>query len=570
MKNTTCLPVIAFSPAKVLTTLGAKAGLALLLLCFAAGIFAQKTLVERRPGEIIIQLEPGANLQNTLSELNRDAPGVFSLKSTLSKDWNIFLLNMEENQENNAQMLLIARRAPSIHTAQWNHKVQERSVEPNDTEWWRQGNMTFINAPEVWETSTGGLTPNGDTIVVAVLEKGALLTHPDLAPNRFWNWNEIPNNDVDDDGNGFKDDFGGWNPQTQADDLGNKGYHGTAVCGIIGARGNNSLGVTGVNWNVKLMNISGMEYESEIIQGYEYVGKMRRLYNQTNGAKGAFVVATNASFGFDGERADDHPVWCALYDSLGKVGILSVGATANDPVDVDVVGDMPTTCPSEYFIAVTNITKSGIKVQSAGFGSISIDLGAPGIDTYSTFNSGGPGNDQPSYNNIGGCSASAPHVSGGIGLLYSLGCEPFTSDALTSPTTCARRVRDVILNNTEPNSTLAGITTTGGHLDLGNALEGVRNICDGATVGPLELLEVKILQGGNRVRIYYQTPSFQPYDFRVFNMLGQQLFEKQWIPEQFSESYYDFEFETANLPRGVYIYTIGKGDVIRSIKIPKI
>ena len=553
MKNATCL---------------------LLFLFCAHAALAQSTAPERRPGEMIIQLEPGSSLQTALLELNRSTNEAFSLKMNLAKEWNIFLLQVNENQDNSEQILSAARRAPSIHSAQWNYKVQERALEPNDSEWWRQGDMTFIHAPDVWETSTGGLTPNGDTIVVAVLEKGALLTHPDLAPNRYWNWQDAPVNGtkdgIDNDGNGFVDDFGGYNPQTGSDDLGTKGFHGTAVCGIIGARGNNSQGVTGVNWFVKLLNISGMDFESEIIQGYEYVGNMRRIYNQTNGAKGAFIVATNASFGFDFERAVDHPIWCAVYDSLGKVGVLNVGATINSNVDVDTQGDMPTTCPSEYLIAVTNVTKSGTKVQGAGYGNVSIDLGAPGSDTYSTYNSGGQGNDIPSYNAIGGCSAAAPHVTGGIALLYSLGCEPFTSDAITNPVACARRVRDVILNNVEPNGTLTGITTTGGHLDLGNALDGVRKICDGATVGPLQLLDVRILQEGSRVRVYYQTPNFQPYTFRVFNMLGQQLFEDQWTPQQFSESYYDFDFDTANLPKGVYVFSIGRGNAIKSIKIPKI
>lgn len=547
MKNTTCL---------------------LFCLCFVTGILAQTTVPERRPGEMIVQLEPGMSIQSALSEINRQTNGQFSLKKKLAQDWGIYLLQFEETQDNAAQLLATVRRAPSVQIAQWNSRVQERSIEPNDPEWWRQGDMTLINAPEVWETSTGGLTLNGDTIVAAILEKGSLLTHPDLAPNRFWNWHEIPNNDIDDDGNGFVDDFGGWNPQTQADDLGNKGFHGTAVSGIVGARGNNLEGVTGVNWNVKLMNISGMDFESEIIEGYQYVGKMRRIYNQTNGAKGAFVVATNASFGFDFERAEDHPVWCAVYDSLGKVGILSVGATINSNVDVDEKGDMPTTCPSEYLISVTNITKAGVKVQAAGYGSMSIDLGAPGSDTYSTYNSGSPGNDIPSYNAIGGCSAAAPHVTGGIALLYSLGCEPFTSDALSSPVTCARRVRDAILNNSEPNSTLDGITTTGGHLDLGNALDGVRKICDGAKVGPLEFVSVRTLQDGNKMRVYYQTPNFQPYTFRVFNMLGQLMFEQKLEPQQFSENYLDFE--TTYLPRGVYVMSIGRGDAIKSRKFPKI
>jgi subtilisin family serine protease len=549
MKNATCLFVLLFC-----------AHLAL----------AQRVAPERRPGEIIIQLVPGANIRDLIAELNRNASGPISLKQTLADDWNIHLLQVVENQDNSEQTLLALRRLSSIQSAQFNYKVEERSLEPNDTEWWRQGDMTLINAPEVWESSTGGLTPNGDTIVVAVLEKGALLTHPDLAPNRFWNWHEIPGNDIDDDGNGYIDDFGGWNPQTQADDLGNKGSHGTAVNGIIGARGNNEQGIAGVNWTVKLMSIAGMDFESEIIQGYQYAGKMRKQYNETNGEKGAFIVATNASFGFDFERGEDHPIWCSLYDSLGHLGILSVAATANLNINVDLQGDMPTTCSSEYLISVTNINKSGSKVPLAGYGKTHIDLGAPGSDTYSTYNSGGPNNDLPSYNAIGGCSAAAPHVTGGIALFYSLGCEPFTSDAISNPAACARRVRDVILNNVEPNSTLEGITSTGGHLNLGSALAGVRELCEGARVGPLELLEVQVLQNGSRIRVYYQTPNFQAYNFRIFNMLGQQLYEEEFTPLQFSENYTDFDFDMNLLPRGVYVVTVGRGDVIRSKKIPKI
>jgi subtilisin family serine protease len=547
-----------------------KNATSLFVLLFCAHLaLAQGVAPERRLGEIIIQLVPGANIRDVLSELNRNASGAISLKQTLADDWNIHLLQVVENQDNSEQILRALRRLSSIQSAQFNYKVEERSLEPNDTEWWRQGDMTLINAPEVWESSTGGLTPKGDTIVVAVLEKGALLTHPDLAPNRFWNWHEIPGNDIDDDGNGYIDDFGGWNPQTQADDLGSKGFHGTAVNGIIGARGNNEQGIAGVNWTVKLLNIAGMDYESEIIQGYQYVGKMRQLYNQTNGEKGAFIVATNASFGFDFERAEDHPIWCSLYDSLGQLGVLSVGATINKNVNVDLEGDMPTTCPSEYLIAVTNINKSGSKVPIAGYGKTHIDLGAPGSDTYSTYSSG-PNNDLPSYNTIGGCSAAAPHVTGGIALFYSLGCEPFTSDAISNPAACARRVRDVILNNVEPNSTLEGITSTGGHLNLGSALAGVRELCEGAQVGPLELLEVRVLQSGSRIRVYYQTPNFQAYNFRIFNMLGQQLYEQEFTPLQFSENYTDFDFDMNLLPRGVYVVTVGRGDVIRSKKIPKI
>jgi len=561
--------LFTLSPILVLTTNHFMKNLACILLFL--GVFsalrAQNSATEKRPGEIIVQLEPGITLPSILTILNRSYPNTFAWKQDLAVDWNMYLLETTGNQDNAQDLLRAVQRLSNVRSAQWNHKVQERSLEPNDADWFRQDDMTLINAPEVWSATIGGLTPQGDTIVVAVMEKGGLYTHPDLAANRFWNWLEIPDNGVDDDNNGYIDDFGGWNPQTQADDMGGKGFHGTAVAGIIGAKGNNEIGVTGVNWDVKLMNIAGMDYESEIIQGYQYVGRMRKVYNQTNGAKGAFIVATNASFGFDFARAEDHPVWCAVYDSLGKVGVLSVGATINSNVNVDLQGDMPTSCPSEYLIAVTNINKSGNRVFNSGYGEKHIDLGAPGQDTYTTYNSGTFLNDLPSYGMIGGCSAAAPHVAGGIALLYSLDCEIFTSDAISDPISCVRRVRDAILENVEPNTSLKGLTVTAGHLDLGRSLEAIREWCKGAKVGPLEIPEVRIMNGGNMVRIYYQTPNFQPYSFRLFNMLGQQLYETKIAPQQFSENYVDFD--VSNLPKAVYVISIGRGDVIKSVKFPK-
>jgi subtilisin family serine protease len=115
---------------------------------------------------------------------------------------------------------------------------------------------------------------------------------------------------------------------------------------------------------------------------------------------------------------------------------------------------------------------------------------------------------------IGGTSAATPHVTGAVALLYSMGCESFTSDAVSNPVACARRIRDVILNNTAPNPTLKDITTTGGNLDLKLALGGITELCEGK-VGPLSFLKVRNYQDNNIVRLYYQTPLFFAYNFRV-------------------------------------------------------
>lgn len=521
----------------------------------------------RRAGEIMLQLTPDANLSTVVSDLNRQTSNAAALvvKKTLAPNWHIYLLQFDETAVEADQMLSLARKHPGVQFVQLNFKTEERNTEPNDLEWWRQDNMSLINAPKAWDASTGGLTPQGDTIVVAVLERGVLFTHPDLAPNRWWNWHEIPNDGIDNDGNGFIDDFGGWNPRTLADDTGTNGVHGTQVNGIIGAAGNNLMGVAGVNWNVKLMSLADVQWEDEIVDAYYYIAQMRRIYNETQGAKGAFVVATNASLGLDGQRASDHPMWCAAYDSLGKVGVLSIGATANANVNVDVVGDMPTTCTSQYLITVNNVDKTGDKVLSTGYGANSIDLGAPGQECYTTTNLSPGGANTPGYGTISGTSAAAPHVTGALGLLYSMSCENFTIDALTAPPVCAIRVRDLMLENTNPNSTLEGITTTGGSLDLERAVDAIRVLCDGL-VGPLEILSVQDLPG-NQWHIEFQTPIFQPYKFRVFNMLGQQLYEREITPQRFAANYIDYD--ASDLPNGIYVMSIGRGKFIKSRKFPK-
>jgi hypothetical protein len=494
------------------------------------------------------------------------ASSPFAWVKTVAPDWHIYLVGYDAQQMNAETAIAQMRKIPGVITVQQNHRAPDRSVEPNDPNWLQQDDMTLIETPKAWGSSTGGLTPAGDTIVVAVLEKGILFSHPDLAPNRWYNYHEIPDNGIDDDNNGYVDDFRGWDPRTKKDDTGTNANHGTAITGIIGAKGNNSVGVTGVNWNVKMMSITNVEFEDEIIAAYNYANKMRKLYNSSNGKKGAFVVATNASFGIDNAQPEAHPIWCAVYDSCGLNGILNIAATSNSNVNVEVTGDMPTRCSSEYLVAVTNITKLGVKAPSTGYGKVSIDLGAPGNETYTTANTGSTAQPVPTYTKIGGTSAATPHVTGAVGLMYSFDCKTFTSDALSDPAACARRVRDAILLNTEPEPTLSNITTTGGYLNLGNILDAVIKLCDG-TVGPLQILKLNSQSGGQKITVFYQTPIFDTYSFRVFNALGQLIYEEKLHPQQFQANFVDFD--ASFLPSGMYVATISKGNNIVSRKFPK-
>ena len=138
-----------------------------------------------------------------------------------------------------------------------------------------------IDADSAWAISTGGLTALGDTIVVCVIDGGIDLNHDDLTPNRWINYAEIPNNGIDDDNNGFVDDRLGWNTGAGNDNISGSS-HGTAVAGIIGAKGDNGTGVAGVNWDVKLMIVrGGSGVESEVLEAYTYPLNLRKKYDMS-------------------------------------------------------------------------------------------------------------------------------------------------------------------------------------------------------------------------------------------------------------------------------------------------
>ena len=217
-----------------------------------------------------------------------------------------------------------------------------------------------------------------------MIESGNL-DHNDISPNRGINAAEIPGNNTDDDGNGYIDDYNGWNVNQNNDNYGTGG-HGTNCLGMIGAKGNNGSMVAGANWDVKLMVVADQNGSSQasVIAAYTYPLVQRQIWNQSNGAQGAFVVATSSSWGIDGANPANYPAWCAFYDTLGVHGIISVGATTNQNLDVDTQGDVPTACPSPYMIGVGRTDHNDN--TAGGYGDQTIEFGAPGINVLTTAN----------------------------------------------------------------------------------------------------------------------------------------------------------------------------------------
>lgn len=451
-------------------------------LLFFFSILSLRTLHAQQlthvQGEILVQFKKNAQPGRWVEK-----HGLFRTQSTrirlgpcLAEEMRIWKIRFDWTRIHEQDFLQQIRQDPAVEMAQLNHIAQLRSTFPNDgrfAEQWYLFNTGQSGGTQgmdlqmdlAWDITTGGVTPGRDTIVLCIIDNGLDTTHQDLRPNLWVNRGEIPNNNIDDDNNGYIDDYYGWNTIRNNNQISDANFHGTPVSGIAGARGNNGIGISGVNWNVKIMHVVGgfgAVSEDRILQAYLYPYRQRKRYNETQGREGAFVVATNASWGLSRIKPSEYPIWCAFYDSLGQQGIINIAATANEDLDVDAQGDMPTACGSNFLITVNSIDHRGLRAPG-GFGVMSIDLGAFGENVLSTT----PNNN---YGLEKGTSFAAPQVTGAVGLMYAANCPTLSVLAENDPPAAALLVKSYILGGSTPTSSLAGRTVTGGRLNVFNSL----------------------------------------------------------------------------------------------------
>lgn len=461
---------------------------------------------------------------------------------------DIYLLKAKGN-DRSVTKAAIERTGIAFSYITESHLIEKRSKVPDDPYYKDQWQYDIIHAAEAWSYGTGGVTCDGDTIVMAVLDAGFDLEHDDFKANIWLNRGEIPGDGIDNDNNGYTDDYLGLNTGND-NDVHEMDSHGLQVAGIMGAVGNNNKGVAGVNWNSKIMLVSYIPSDFYVIKGLHYILTQRRKYNETKGKEGAFVVSVNNSFGISYAFPEDgHELWCSMYDSLGLAGIVPVAATTNSNRNVDKYGDMPTTCPSEYLIAVTNTDKNDKKVSSAGYGAKSIDIGAPGEGVFTL----GLNN---SYSSFTGTSAAAPHVAGAVGFLYSTACCDLAVQAKTAPSATALKVREYILTGAAPNASLKDITTRQGRLDLYGAFVALASEC-GNTTGEDKVDDIRLINLGEKIMVNYTGSLYNTYKYRVYSMLGVQLLQGEFEYTAFGPK--EFELDTKGLVPGAYLLSITGG-----------
>jgi hypothetical protein len=258
-----------------------------------------------------------------------------------------------------------------------------------------------LNMPEAWEVSTG----SAET-VIAVIDTGINYLHADLADNMWVNPGEIPDNDIDDDGNGYVDDVHGINAITGSGDPLDDNKHGSHCAGTIAGRGDNTKGVVGVNWQAKLiackfLSAAGSGSTADAVECLDYLHNLRtRTSNQVN------IVASSNSWG-GGTFSQ------ALQDAITRhfdAGILFIAAAGNNNANNDTTNNYPSNYPVPNVIAVAAIDRNDAKASFSSYGRRRVHVSAPGVDVLSTV----LGQD---YALLSGTSMATPHVSGLVGLL---------------------------------------------------------------------------------------------------------------------------------------------------------
>lgn len=341
------------------------------------------------------------------------------------------------------------KNLPEVADAQPNY-IYSIDLTPNDTRYSELYGMAKISAPTAWDTTTGS-----SSIVVAVIDTGINYNHEDLTTNMWRNPGEIAGNNLDDDGNGFVDDVYGYdfinNDSNPIDD----NSHGSHCAGTIGATGNNSLGVVGVNWNVRLMALkthasNGNSTAAAVIGAFQYVTLMKN--------RGINIRVTSSSWSGAPEAPGYDQALKDAIDSAGDAGILNVFASGNGSRNIDPTPEYPASYTSPSILSIAASDSSDNKASFSNFGVTGVDLAAPGVSILSTVLG------TSSYGLKSGTSMATPHTAGAAALLAS-----------ANPTLSMTSLKATLMNTVDTLPQWNGNVLTGGRLNIARAIQTQTN-----------------------------------------------------------------------------------------------
>jgi len=362
----------------------------------------QKKILYKR-GELILKLKNNVSLNDIISELNNKSFYVKKHFSYLSeiKGQNYYLVKTDKFLKTGVSITSLVSDIKGIENISLNY-ARTADKTPNDRLFYQQWGLNNtgqnyygygdihgtsgvdINAPEAWEITKG----NPD-VVVAVLDSGIDYNHEDLKASMWKNSGEIPNNGIDDDNNGYVDDYYGYdfgsnlNGDNDSDPMDLPVInHGTHVAGIVAASQGNGKGISGVAPNVKLMAVKGFRpdkyiYLNDTMEALEYIIKMKSL--------GVNIVAVNCSFGGTSYSSVEKDA----FEAVANAGIIIVAAAGNgddegNPINTDSTAHYPSCYDIPNIISVAATDANGKLGSFSNYGSTTVDIGAPGVAVRST------------------------------------------------------------------------------------------------------------------------------------------------------------------------------------------
>ena len=292
----------------------------------------------------------------------------------------------------------------------------------NDPEIDKLWNLTIMGAEEAWRLTTGS-----PSMVIAIVDTGVDLEHPDLVDNIWINENEISDNGIDDDSNGFVDDVYGWDfiSLIQSNNPSDQNGHGTHVAGAASAVANNAVGIASIGYSCKVMALragdsDGLFTSASISDSVDYAV-----------ANGATVI--NLSVGGSSELSE-LVLKKSIEDAISAgVSVVAAAGNAEPRMDIDATNLIPASYPN--VITVGALTEEPDKSVSYAFYSnfgASLDIMAAGTHVYSTYYST---LFKSSYAYDSGTSMASPQVAGVVGLMKSIYPQltaKQVTDALTS------------------------------------------------------------------------------------------------------------------------------------------
>jgi hypothetical protein len=303
-------------------------------------------------------------------------------------------------------------------------------------------------------------------VLVAVVDTGIDLDHPDLRDQIFKNPGEIPGNGIDDDHNGLIDDVRGWSFEAKNDDIRDDFHHGTHVSGIIGAKANNQEGIAGIAPKVRLLPLrwtkNGAGWGEDAIAAIHYAVAM-----------GARVI--NASFGGIGySKALEEAV-----REAEKHGVLFVASAGNHHSNNDVKPRHPANLRYSNVIAVASTDERDGLEKYSNFGANQVELGAPGKGILSTLMN-------RQYGVLSGTSMAAAEVSGVAALMLAI-----------NPALKAQDLKRILVSTVDAAPALKGKTVSGGRVNALRAaekaaeltLKGERAVSDDSDLSPSSMRE---------------------------------------------------------------------------------